>query len=242
MDLILSISGKALYISDELWFDFLSRFLAYVISLFILIRYIFYRYNGQSGFLFVFGLTGLMIFLIASTLDQITLNIGIALGLFAIFGIIRFRTPSVELKEMTYLFISIGMAVINALVEFNTANWFGLLVANLIILNAAFIMERYKPKVTILRKTLVFSPTNLQSLTNSELLKDEIKTATGIDIMMANITKINKVKNEVTVLISYKYSGKLPDEIIAEKDTIVEQDNSNSIYWESSQSNNYYSD
>ena len=241
MNFLLTIFETSLYISDELWFDFLSRFLAYTLSLFILIRYIFYPYNGQTKFLFVFFLTGLMIFLISSTLDKITLHIGMALGLFAIFGIIRFRTPSVGLKEMTYLFISIGMAVINALVEFNLANWFGLVIANLIILNAAYIMERYKPKVTILRKTLIFSPTNYQVLTNNELLKNEIKEATGIDILKADISRINKVKNEVTVMISFKLSSKMPAELPTEKESIEEQNSSDNFNWKNSENNNYYS-
>ena len=140
MDILLNISDPNFYISDELWFNFVIRFFVNTLSLFILVRFIFYPNNGQSSFLFVFFLTGLMIFLIASALDKITLNIGIALGLFAIFGIVRFRTPPVGLKEMTYLFISIGTAVINALVETRIGALFGLLLLNFIILSASYIM------------------------------------------------------------------------------------------------------
>ena len=238
MNLLLSIQETNFYISDERWFDFLSRFLAYTISLFILIRHIFYRYNGQSKFLFVFALTGLMIFLISSSLDRITLNIGIALGLFAIFGIIRFRTPSVELKELTYLFISIGMAVINGLVEFNIANWFGLLIINLIILNAALIMERYKPKSIVFKKLLIFTPTSFNDFGNEELLIEEIKKSTGIDIFKVEVAKINKSKNEITAWIYFKDSENnavlLPDE-----DDNLNYEDLNSTDWESNYTNDY---
>lgn len=109
-------------VSGEPWFDFLTRFVIYTLSLFILIRYIFYPHNGQSKFIFVYFVSGIMIFLISSTLDQVQLNMGIAFGLFAIFGIIRYRTPAIELKEMTYLLVVIGMAAIKGLFEFNMAS------------------------------------------------------------------------------------------------------------------------
>lgn len=227
MNLLFNLS-----ISGELWFDFLLRFIVNFLSLFILIRYIFYPHNGQSKYLFIFYMTGLMIFLISSTLDQVTLNIGIALGLFAIFGIIRFRTPPVGLKEMTYLFISIGMAVINALVEFNTANWFGLLIANFIILSSAFIFEKYKPRQTIIRKSLVFAPTSFTILNSSSLLKNEIEEIIGIRIIKADIIKMNKVKNEITVDISFRMSDDIPPDFLFEekKDTAAETQS----YWNNS--------
>src|SRR5210317_709327 len=136
MNYLLSLTDPFYEVSGEPWFDFLTRFFLYLISLFVLVRFIFYPYNGQSKFIFVYFVSGLMIFLISSTLDQVKLDMGFAFGLFAIFGIIRYRTPSIELKEMTYLLLVIGMAVINGLVQFRLASWAGLLIANLIMLVA----------------------------------------------------------------------------------------------------------
>ena len=239
MNLLFNLSELNLLISGELWFDFLSRFVANFISLFILIRYIFYPNNGQSKYLFIFYMTGLMIFLISSTLDQVTLNIGIALGLFAIFGIIRFRTPPVGLKEMTYLFISIGMAVINALVEFNVANWFGLTIANFIILSSAFFMEKYTPRQTIIRKVLVFSPSSFAILNSNKLLKKEIEEITGIKIIKVDISKMNKVKNEISVYISFKMVEKLPTGLLNDEETEKNQELPKNSYWGSSFSSDY---
>ena len=238
MNLLLSIVETDLYIGGEAWHGFLMRLFANTISLFILIRYIYYPHNGQSKFLFIFFLTGLMIFLISSSLDKVTLNIGMALGLFAIFGIIRFRTPSIELKEITYLFISIGLAVINGLVEFNIANWLGLIIVNIIVLGAAFFMERYKPKSIVLKKSLVFSPTNFNEVSSEKLLIADIKESTGIDVFKVEVAKINKSKNEITAWIYFKDSENnaalLPDE-----DDKINYENSNSTDWKSNYTNNY---
>lgn len=239
MDLLLSIPETSLYISGETWHDFVMRLIANIFSLFILIRYIYYPHNGQSKFLFIFFLTGLMIFLISSSLDRVTLNIGIGLGLFAIFSIIRFRTPSVELKEITYLFISIGLAVINGLVEFNVGNWIGLLIVNVIVLGAAFLMERYRPKSIVLKKSLVFSPTNFNEVSNEKLLITDIKESTGIDVFKVEIAKINKSKNEITAWIYFKDSGNKASSVLLDKNDILNSEDSNSNGWESTYTNNY---
>lgn len=242
MEVLLNIANPEIYLSGEPWFEFLLRFFANCLSLFILIRFIYYPHNGQARFLFIFFLTGLMIFLISSTLDQVTLNIGIALGLFAIFGILRFRTPPVELKEMTYLFISIGMAVINGLVEFNVANWFGLFVANVIILGTALIMERYHPNVIVLKKTLVYSPSDINIVSNKYRLKDDIQKATGIDAFKVDIIKINKTKNEVTAWVYFRSTKETEDLVVEEKEVIEVQEESDSYNegpWNTTFSNDY---
>lgn len=238
MNLLLSIPETNFNIGGEAWHGFVMRIIANTISLFILIRYIYYPHNGQSKFLFIFFLTGLMIFLISSSLDNVTLNIGMALGLFAIFSIIRFRTPSIELKEITYLFISIGLAVLNGLVEFNIANWVGLIIVNIIVLGAALFMERYKPKTIVLKKSLVFSPTNFNEVSNEKLLIADIKDSTGIDVFKVEVAKINKSKNEITAWIYFKDLGKNAA-LLSEADDNINSEDSNSNNWESNYSNDY---
>ncbi len=183
--------------------EFWLRLLANIISLFIIIRFIYYPNNHRVKYLFVFSLMGMMIFLIASILDQVKIEMGFALGLFAVFAIIRFRSPQIDLKELTYLFIIIGSAIINALVEFNVETWFGLIVANFIIIGATLSMELYKPKNYVVKKMLVFTPSNYAVLNNKDLLRDEIISKTGIKVVKVEIEKINKAKNEVSVWIFF---------------------------------------
>jgi hypothetical protein len=129
---------------------------------------------------------------------------GFALGLFAIFGIIRYRTPSVELKEMAYLFVVIGMSVINALIVLGSAHWFGLIFPNLILLISAYSMEQYKPRVVVKKETLVFTPSSFQVLGNNELLVKEIETITSLKVFKVEVLKTNVFKSEVTAWIYYK--------------------------------------
>lgn len=183
--------------------EFWLRLLANTISLFVIIRFIYYPNNHRVKYLFVFSLMGMMIFLIASILDQVKIEMGFALGLFAVFAIIRFRSPQIDLKELTYLFIIIGSAIINALVEFNVETWFGLFVANFIIICSTLIMEVYKPKNYVVKKMLVFTPSNYVVLNNKDMLRDEVISKTGINVVKVEIDKINKVKEEVAVWIYF---------------------------------------
>lgn len=147
---------------------------------------------------------GLVVFLVAFDLDNVKLDFGFAFGLFAIFSIIRFRTPPVDLKEMTYLFMVIGLSVMNVLVEYQVSDWFGLFFSNLIIFGAAWFMENYKPSKEIIRKPLTFIPTGLEVLNSKKLLLEEVKQNTKIDVFKVEISKISAAKNEVTVWIYFK--------------------------------------
>lgn len=184
--------------------DFFLRLLGNSVSVFLIIRFVYYKYNSQSENIFSFFIMGLVVFLVASALDKVKLDFGLAFGLFAIFSIIRFRTPPIDLKEMTYLFAVIGISVTNALVEYRVSDWFGLLVSNLIIFMAAWIMENYKPRKEMLKKPLTFIPTDLDVLNSKKLLLEEVKRNTNIDILKVEISRINAAKNEVTVWIYFK--------------------------------------
>lgn len=183
--------------------DFFIRLCINSISVFTLIRFIYYPNNAQQEYFFTFFITSLIVFLVASSLDRVRIELGFALGLFAIFSIIRFRTPPFELKEMTYLFTAIGISVINALVDFKMPNWLGMLISNIIILIFALVMENYVPKKLVLRKMLTFVPSDFEILNSKTKLLEEIVRTTKINAFRVEISRINAAKNEVTVWIYF---------------------------------------
>jgi len=188
--------------------DFFTRLLLNSVSIFILIRFIFYPNNGQSELLFTYFLMGLIVFTIASTLDNLKLEFGFAMGLFAVFSIIRFRTINVELKELTYLFIAIGLSVINALVDFKVEDWHGLLLTNSIILILAFSMEKYRPRRNVAKKQLTLTLSDLEILNDNKQLLEELRKQTSLNIFKAEISKINASKNEVIFWIYFRSGEK----------------------------------
>ena len=91
------------------------RFVINLIFLFFLIKVVYYKYSRKEMFLFAFFLMGIMIFFIGSVLNAVFLEIGMAVGLFAVFTILRLRTTNVSIKDMAYMFTTIGLSVINSL-------------------------------------------------------------------------------------------------------------------------------
>ena len=102
------------------WFstDFYALLIRLGINLFfltLLIRFLYYSKTKRKDYLFTYFLIGIITFFLCFGLMQMDIDTGMGLGLFAIFGIIRYRTDAIEIKEMTYLFLVIGVSVINAL-------------------------------------------------------------------------------------------------------------------------------
>ena len=123
------------------------------------IIYVWNRKNGNRiGFSFTLGLFNLITFLICFILRQVPMEIGFALGLFAVFGILRYRTETVPAKAISYLFISIGVAIINALSN-DSISWVEIIVANFLIVAGVFVFERKASShkdVTLILESLDF--------------------------------------------------------------------------------------
>jgi len=177
-----------------------------IIVLFILIHFIYFPYNGKRKLYFTYFMMGIMIFIISAFLGMVDIQMGFALGLFAIFSILRYRTPPIEIKDITYLFLVIGIAVVNALVHFKVF-WRGIILSNIIILISTYLLERYKPKKKILRKQFVYSPMDYSVINDNERLKQEVGNILNMEILKITVEKINITKNELTVIIYYRPSS-----------------------------------
>ena len=102
---------------DPLW-GILLRLAINVVVLYIIIYLIYFRYTIRRNFMFPLFLMGTMLFLICILLKKSEMQMGMALGLFAIFSIMRFRTENLATRNMAYLFTVIGVSVINAMFDF----------------------------------------------------------------------------------------------------------------------------
>ncbi|MDA3929348.1 MAG: DUF4956 domain-containing protein, partial [Prolixibacteraceae bacterium] len=124
--------------------DFSELFLRMVLNtlmIFIVIHFIYAKTSKRKDFYFSFLSLGFVIFMITFLLSSVKLEMGFALGLFAIFGIIRYRTDAIPIKEMTYLFIIIGISVINALAN-KKVSYVELGFANMAIVGGLWLLEK----------------------------------------------------------------------------------------------------
>ena len=117
----------------------LNIFVIFIVSKFIYLK--FNKNKSSLDFFFTYNSAGLITFLLCFLLSNVKLDLGFALGLFAIFAILRFRTQTISVKEMTYFFITIGISAINAL--YNSASFVELIVTNFSILVILILLELF---------------------------------------------------------------------------------------------------
>jgi hypothetical protein len=169
----------------------------------LLVRWLYYSNLKRKDYLFTYILISSVVFLLCFLLESVKLQIGFALGLFAIFGIIRYRTDSMPIKEMTYLFLVIGISVINALTSEKTS------LADLLFTNGALIGITYGlEKIWLLKheasKIITYEKINLIKPDKYNELLDDLRERTGLKgITRAEIGKIDFMKDVCTVTIFY---------------------------------------
>jgi len=168
----------------------------------IIIRYIYYPITKNKDYLFTYFLISLTVFVLCFLLDNVKLELGFALGLFAIFGIIRYRTDPIPIKEMTYLFLVIGISVINALAN-KKISYLELVFANFMIVCLTYGLEKIWLLKHESRKNISYEKIELIKPGKREDLMKDLKERTGIDILRIEIGRIDFLRDTVNIKIFY---------------------------------------
>jgi hypothetical protein len=189
------------------WFstDFYALLIRLGINLFfltILIRFLYYSKTKRKDYLFTYFLIGLITFFLCFGLMQMDIDTGMGLGLFAIFGIIRYRTDAIEIKEMTYLFMVIGISVVNALAS-NELSISEVTVINVTVLLVTFILENLWLMKHETRKTINYERIDLIKPDQHDLLKADLEKRTGLVINRVEVGKIDFLNDTAQVRIYY---------------------------------------
>lgn len=191
--------------------DFLMmgfRFLLNLIITLVIVRYIYYTNNRRKEYLFTYVLISVSVFFLSYLLQNVDLQLGFALGLFALFGIIRYRTSTIPIKEMTYLFLIICISVMNALSD-KAISYVELLFANLMLALIALVIEYFWSFKHESSKTIIYEKIDLIKPQNQKKFIDDLERRTGLKINRVEIGKINFLRDTAEITIYYfwdKYS------------------------------------
>ena len=168
----------------------------------LIVRYLYYPVTKNKDYLFTYLLISLTVFLLCVLLDSVKLQLGFALGLFAIFGIIRYRTDPIPIKEMTYLFLVIGISVVNALAN-KKISYAELVFANFLIVFVTYGMERLWLLKHETRKNIIYEKIELIKPENKVELLADLKERTGIDIIRYEVRRIDFLRDVANIRIFY---------------------------------------
>jgi multidrug transporter EmrE-like cation transporter len=191
--------------------DFLMlafRFSINLIFTLIIVRYIYYANNRRKEYLFTYILISISVFFLSHLLQNVDLQLGFALGLFALFGIIRYRTNPIPIKEMTYLFLVICISVMNALSD-KQISYVELLFANIMLMLVTVVIEYFWTSRHESSKTIIYEKIDLIKPQNQKRFIEDLQKRTGLKINRVEIGKINFLRDTAEITIYYfwdKYS------------------------------------
>ena len=181
--------------------NLLLRFSFNLVIALVIVHFIYYKRKGRKDYYFTFLLFSTTMFLLIFLMENVKLQIGFTLGLFAIFGMIRYRTETVPVREMTYLFIIIGISVINGLaLNISIAE---LLLANTLLLGIIWGVEATAVKRRRGSKTIVYDRIDLIVPQKKPEMIEDLQKRTGLDIVDFEVGNIDFIRDCAFVKIHY---------------------------------------
>lgn len=188
---------------DNDLYKLLVRFFINLVFLALAVGLCYNRHQKSRIFMFNFVLMNITVFFICFALKKLDLGLGMALGLFAIFAIIRYRTDAIRVKEMTYLFIVIGIAVINSLANKKTS-YAELMVTNCAIVAATYLMESLIRVEKVSKQDIVYDRIDLLMPDKRSELYADIEQRTGVKPTRVKTGKIDFLKPAVNITVHYE--------------------------------------
>lgn len=190
-------------ISGKIFF----RLLIDLVSVFLLVRVIYYPIYKHRELFFTYFIFNLVIFLISFLLNKVDLSMGAAFGLFAVFSMLRYKTEEIAIKDMTYLFLVIAIGLICAVTKIKGADdnieYMFLIAVNVVILLITWLLESNVLMKKEMVKTILYENIELiRSGKQDELLAD-LKLRTGFNIHRYSVHKIDFLKDAAQIKVYY---------------------------------------
>ncbi|MCQ2283164.1 MAG: DUF4956 domain-containing protein [Bacteroidales bacterium] len=202
--------GIPLFDGPSLW-NLLIRFGFNLLVCWALIQFFYYRKSHRRDYYFTFMMFSVTIFLLLFLLQNLAIEIGFALGLFAIFGMIRYRTTTLPVREMTYLFVIIGVSIINGFGM--SASYAALLVTNLLVILVTWVLESHKLTRPEATKIILYEKIDLIKPEHYDLLMADIKARTGLNVTKIQVGSINFLKDTAYLKVTYIPTDSMPNDI-----------------------------
>lgn len=187
------------------WSDFLElviRFSFDILIILVITRLLYYSTTKRKDYFFTYLMIGVIVFVLCFLLENVKVELGFALGLFAIFGIIRYRTNPIPIREMTYLFVVIGVSIVNALAN-KKISYSEMIFTNLSIITIIWLFERVFFLRNLSVKEILYEKIDLIKPDKYEELKADLEERTGITINKIEIGKIDFLRDAAKVSIYY---------------------------------------
>ena len=156
------------------------------------------RKYGKNEYIFTYVMLNLVTFMLCYTLRQVPIDLGFALGLFAVFGILRYRTEAIRTHNLTYLFVVIGLGILNAVVN-DKISLSEVLLVNALITTLTITIEQ--TGWFSYGRVIKITYNGLDPMNNPNFLED-LRAQTGLPIQKYRIESIDMVRGIVKMNVT----------------------------------------
>jgi len=192
-----------LHVSDDL-ITMPLMFLFNLLVSWILIYGVYYRYSRRRDYYVQFMLFSSGMFLLLWLMQILDIQTGFVLGLFAIFGMIRYRTETVPIREMNYMFLIIAVSVINSLsLKADGLAWYLLLIANFIMICMAWGFELWNGRKRTSTKIILYEKIENIKPENRAALISDLEERTGLKVLDLEIGHIDFLRDVAYIKMTY---------------------------------------
>ena len=182
---------------------FITGFIANLLSAFIIVRFVYYPREQSNNYVFTFLAFNTMIYFIMGLFTSIELSIGVGFGLFALFSILRYRTETVPIREMTYLFVMAALPILNS-VLFDSTEYTKMILVDLLVIIVLWILDReWGFCRDRFQMEIVYEKIELIGKEKKEEMLQDLRERTGLNVTDFEILKINFLRDVAYLKITY---------------------------------------
>ena len=181
--------------------DFIPRFIVNTIFIIVLVRGCYFQHARNRPYAVSFMMFGTGVFMVTHVLHSADISMGFAFGLFAIFSMLRYRTESITIKEMTYLFLVISIALLSAV---GPISLLGISTINAILCVFAYVLEVYFLLPLTQEQIIKYERIDNIKPENRADLMDDLKQRTGLEITHLSIESVDFSNNTAKIRIRHR--------------------------------------
>lgn len=182
---------------------FLARLLINIAFATVVIRLVYFRIHRDRGYVFTFYAFNIITFCMCLMLRKVPIELGFALGLFAVFGILRYRTEAIRTTDLTYLFIVIGLGILNGVAN-KKISVVELMVVNIVIALVPLILERGWSGEREVSQLVFYDNVELLKPSNERELHEDLQVRIGAKIARVQIGRIDYLRDAAEITVHYK--------------------------------------
>ena len=176
-----------------------------LVSTFIIVRLVYYRLYHNRDYVFTYLLLNVVTFSLAFLMSKVSVQLGLALGLFGVFGILRYRTEAIQVRDLTYLFVVIGLALANALSSGDRVTLAELLTVNVVIVGAVVpARSRRLLQPRGVSAGALRSPRPAGPLEPQRQLLDDLRARTHLPVEHVDIGDVDLLRDTANIVVYYR--------------------------------------